>query len=224
MKTHKFKVLKREETGKENAKLYAEALTAGVVYGPELKENINIKMREADIRNLYKEIGESSIVELEIEGETEPMEVLIKDIAYDPVKMLINHIDFYKIKRGQKIEANVAIVIIGDSPAVKALGGVLSQTLSEISIKCLPKDLIHEIEIDISGLKSFDDSIYVRDLNLSEDVEILDSVDDHIISVTPPRIEQVVVATTDEAEEGAEGDKPAADGEKKDEKSTEEKK
>lgn len=212
---------KRLEMGKKVKTLRAEGQCPAVIYGPELKENVYIKMREADMRKLYNEAGESSIINLTVEGAKEPMEVLIKDVEYDPITQFVTHVDFYKIKRGQKIEASVELKFIGEAPAVKILGGVLVVSIDEVTIKCLPKDLMSEIQVDLSGLKTFEDSIHIKDLNLTEGVEIMADANETVAAVSEIKEEVIEdkapvvdMPKPEEGKEGKEGDDKAKTEEK----------
>jgi large subunit ribosomal protein L25 len=182
---------KREEVRKEVAGLRKSGFIPGVIYGSDVKENILIKFPTLEIEKIYQLAGVSSIIEMEVEGEKKPVDVLIKDVSFDPISMKIEHIDFYKIKEGQKIETMVEIEFVGEAPAVKELGGTFMATLNEIHIKCLPKDLVSKITVDISGLKSFNDSIYVKDLNISTGIEILNELNSPVAAVLAPQAEEV---------------------------------
>jgi large subunit ribosomal protein L25 len=162
-----------------------------VVYGPELKENLNIKVATNELEKLFHEAGESSIISLTVEGTKEPMDTIIKEIDRDPITLRISHIDFYKVKAGEKIDATVKLVFVGESDAVKNFGGTLVTTFDEIRIKCLPRDLMHEINVDLAALKTFDDTIYIKDLNIPAGVEVLENADDAVASVSAPVVEEV---------------------------------
>ncbi|OGF30244.1 hypothetical protein A2533_01900 [Candidatus Falkowbacteria bacterium RIFOXYD2_FULL_35_9] len=213
MQVFNFSVKKRLEMGRNVKDLAEQGMVSGVVYGPELEQNFYIKMREADMKKLYSEAGESSLINLTIEGEKDPMEVLIKDVVYNPVKPLIHHVDFYKIKRGQKIEAVVELEFIGEAPAVKALGGMLSTPIDEVTIKCLPKDLLSEIKVDLSVLKTFDAVIHVKDLQVPEGVEIMADKDDTVATVNAIIEEVLVDEKPTEELPKVEGEEKAESGE-----------
>jgi large subunit ribosomal protein L25 len=76
---------------------------------------------------------------------------------------------------------------VGESKAVKELGGVLVRILNSVEVQCLPSDLPHNIEVDISPLKTFSDSIHVKNLKVPAKVEILTQADETIVKVQPPR-------------------------------------
>jgi len=98
----------------------------------------------------------------------------------------------------------------------------LAKNLSEVEVECLPADLPHSIEIDISKLATFDDAIRIEDLKVSDKVEILGNPQELVVNVSAPRSEEEM-KSLDEAvkedvtavegvvkpEEGAEA--PAAD-------------
>jgi len=184
-------------------------LIPGIVYGPELEENILVKIPFSLFNKLYQEAGESSLVNLSLEKEDKSREVLVKSISRHPVKDMFYHVDFYQIKRGQKLEVSAELVFEGQAPAEKELGGILTKNLSDINIKCLPKDLISEIKVDLSSLKTLNDVIRIEDLNLKDEIEILDDPKTVIATVVEPEEEP------EPEEEEAEGEGESEEGEEK---------
>jgi len=189
---YSLKVKKREINGKKVKHLKDNFLIPGVVYGPERKENLLIEVQDQSLNKLYKQAGESSLIDLTVQGNDKPIEVVIKDIQFDPVTDKLIHVDFYQIKRGQKIDAETDLNFIGEAPVVKESGGIIIKNIDSIAIRCLPRDLekVASIEVDISKLKGFDDSIYVKDLDLPEEIEILEDLDTVIVSAQEPAEEE----------------------------------
>ena len=209
----------RTELKKKSEALRAEGLVPGVIYGPELEKNINISIDINSLEKAYTEGGESTMINLQVEGEKEPREVLIKDMVFEPVIDRPFHVDFYQIKRGQKLDIEPELEFVGVSLAVKSLGGILVKNLSSISIRCLPRDMMTSIEVDISKLATFEDKISVKDLPLPEEVELLTDPEEMVAAVQEPAEEEVIVPEVTSAEEGAEGGddekKEGGDDEKK---------
>ncbi len=205
---------------KKQDQIRPEGIIPAVIYGPEVKENILLHVNAVKFQKLYDEAGESSLINLTVDGEKEPKEVLIKQVDMDPVKNKVLHIDFYQIIRGQKLEVEVELKFVGEAPAEKGLGGVLVTNLDSIKVRCLPKDMISEVEVDLGQLKTFDDRIQVKDIVFPESFEVQVDLDDSVALVAPPRLEEVtekpVEAVVEEAE--VEADK------KTEEKATDEKK
>ncbi len=194
-----LKAEKREQTGKQNKALRDKKWIPSVLYGHETK-NISLKIELHDFNKTLKEAGQTTLIDLKIEGEKEPVKVLIHDIQYHPTTDRVIHVDLYKVNMKEKIKTEVPIKTIGDAPAVKDLEGSLLLNLSEIEIECLPGDLIQEIEIDITSLKTFEDKVLVSDLKVSDNIEILNDKEEVVALVNPPRSEEEL-AELDEAVE-----------------------
>jgi len=186
----------------------AERLLA-VVYGPEVKENKLISLHPVEFGKLYEAAGESSIINLSIEGESKPREVLIKAVDYTPVRDIVRHVDFYQIKAGQKLEVEVELNYVGESSAVKDLGGILVTNMDHLKIRCLAKDMISELNVSLDALKALNDRIAVKDLAIPAGIEVLSNLDDVVAIVAAPEEEKAeeAVATT-----AAEGEATPAEG------------
>ena len=101
----------------------------------------------------------------------------------------------------EKIIAKIPLVFIGNAPATSDLGGILVKAMQELEIRALPADLPHEVEIDISSLKTFDDNILIKDIKMPKNVEILDNISASVASVVPPRSEAEIEALSGQIEE-----------------------
>ncbi len=183
----------REELGKAVYDVREAGMIPGVVYGGAA--NMNVKVPRSAFEALFDKAGENSIVDLTVGDKTVP--VLIYEIQRHPTTHLIIHVDFYEVDMNKEITANVPLNYVGIAPALK-LGGTLLQNLDEVEIRCLPKDLIHEITVDVSVLKTFDDNIHVGDLQLPEGVTFETSEDVLVAKVAEVR-EEVEAAVVDEA-------------------------
>ncbi|MEA1936723.1 MAG: 50S ribosomal protein L25 [Patescibacteria group bacterium] len=197
----------------------------GVVYGPKGKSKA-LKTAKENFDKTFKEAGESALVNLKIDGK-EIGKVLINDHQVNPISGNITHFDLYRVRMDKEIIANIPIKFEGESPAVKNSDGVLVKNHDALEIKCLPGDLIHDLEIDISVLENIDDLIRIKDLKISDKIEILTDEEEVIISVIPPRTEKEMEDLEEKVEEDIEGvegakEKKEEDGdegeEKKDEK------
>ena len=156
-----------------------------------------------EFRRAFIKAGKSAIITLNIEDKDEQA-VLVHEFQYTPVSDEIMHIDFMAIKKGQKISTQIPLVFIGEAPAVKEEGGTFMSNHDKVSIECLPKDLPHEIEVDISSLVDFHTSLTVADIKVDEKITILDPPDLSIATVAAPREEEeeLPISPTEGASEG----------------------
>ena len=177
--------------GKANKALRESGLIPAVLYGKGVP-SANLSLDAKAFRIVFKDAGENKIITLVFEGKKVP--VLVHDIERDYLTSEISHVDFYQVRMDEKIEAPVPIVLTGEAPAVKALGGILNRTMDTIEVEALPGDLPPQFTVDISGLAELNQSIYVRDIAVPANVKVLVDPETVIVSVTPPLKEEVVVA------------------------------
>ena len=139
-----------------------------VVYGPK-QEPISIAVNKSIFEKVLKEAGESTIINLV--GLGEDIEVLVHDVSFNPAKGGVEHVDFYAIEKGKEIKVHVPLEFIGEAPATKT-GGSLTKVLHEIEVTCKPSALPQHIEVDVSGLDSFEKQIHVKDLTIPSGVKV----------------------------------------------------
>ncbi len=189
----------REEVGKNLNSFREQGLIPAVVYGHKVKPR-NLWINYLDFKKAFDNAGESTVIELEI-GEKEKVNALIHDSQSDPLTGKFSHIDFFQIRMDEEIETEVPIEFLGESLAVKELGGMLVKNMDTIEVKCLPGNLPHEFKVDISKIKTFDDHFKVSDLEIPEKVEILSEMDTVIALVAPPRTEEELASLEEKVEE-----------------------
>lgn len=185
-----------------------------VFYGPK-ESSTPVSLKAVDFKKVWKQAGESSIIILK-DG-SEEHEALIHDIDLHPVTGVPRHVDFYVIEKGKKLQLNVPLEFTGVSEAVKSLGGILVKVLHEVEIEALPKDLPHDIKVDISSLVALDSQILAKDLNIPTGVDLITGTEEVVaaISVAVEEPEEAPTATIADIEvvgekgkkdeEGAEG-------------------
>ena len=218
----------RKTLGKKVKTLRKRGVLPAVLYGPKLKEALLLELDERKFEKVYKEAGESSLITLVItkgedeakasspslEAEGKRFPVLIHEIQLAPLTGKPIHVDFYQPELKEEVEVLVPLVFEGIPPAVKDLGGTLVKNISEIRVKAKPQNLPHEIKIDIQSLKTFEDSILIKDLKLPEGVKISRNPEEIVAQVSPPeKVEEELVKPIEEKveevekveEEGKEG-------------------
>lgn len=173
---------------KENVeKARKGGMIPAVLYGPK-EESMSVFISEKDFEKVWREAGESTVVVLE--GLDEQKEALIHDVDLEPVSDVPRHADFYVFEKGKKVEVAVPLAFVGEAPAVTEKGGLLVKVLHELEIEALPKDLPHEIPVDISGMTELDSHIMVKDLTLPSGVIVKMEPDEIVASITEYKEEE----------------------------------
>ncbi len=180
-----LQVTTRSERGKQLARLRAQGKVPAVMYGPK-EEATPITLSRIEFDKVFREAGESTVITLS--GLGEEKDVLVQDIAHDPVTGAPLHVDFYAIEKGKKVTVHVPIEFTGEAPVVKA-GGVLTKVLHELEIEAMPKDLPHEIMVDVSTLVDFDSHITVAQVQAPAGVTILNDAEEMVVVVAEAKEE-----------------------------------
>ena len=150
----------------------------------------------------------------EVNVEDKNQFVLVKEIQYHPVTDEIIHVDFQKVKEDEKISLEVAVRSSGEAQGVK-LGGLLVQMLNSVTIKCKPAEIPEFLEIDVTDME-MNTNLFVKDITLPTDVEMLTAEDIAVVSVQEPKQEKEEEVAEDtessETDESSDTDeKPAED-------------
>ena len=203
---------KRAVLGKKVRALRWQGITPANIYGHGI-DSTAVEIRTPELKNTIAKAGKTGLISLTVEGEKSPRMVIIKGIQRHPLTQDLVHADLYQVKMKEKMKAEVPLAFIGEAPAVKDLDGILLQSLSTIEVECLPADIPHSIEIDLSVLRNFDQSIHVGDLKIPDGVSLLTDQDRTVVAITRRRIAEVVeeIAEAEEEVEAEEAEAPAAE-------------
>ncbi len=206
-----LKAEKRTQEGRKVKKLRSEGILPGNVYGKKIKsQSVQVVLKDFD--KIYKEIGETGLLTLQIGNEEKP--VLIHNLQLNPVSDEPVHVDFLQVDLKEKVEADIPVELIGESPAEKQALGTVVQYINEIKVEALPTDLPEEFQVDSSVLAEVDQAVLVKDLKYDKSkVEIKDDLEAIVAKVEPPQKEEIAPPPAPaEGEVSAEG-VPAEGGE-----------
>lgn len=197
----------REDQGKgASRRLRRQGLVPSVIYGGS-KDPQSISLISKDfLKQLENEAFYSHIITLDVAGKTE--DVILKDLQRHPAKSIVLHADFLRVSKNQKLTTRVPLHFVNEETAkgVKLQGGILSHTMTDLEISCLPADLPEFIEVDVADLE-LDGILHISDLALPKGVEsvALAHGEDHNLPVAS--IHKAKGASTAEA-----GDDAASEG------------
>lgn len=189
----------RAVVGKKVEQLRRQRQIPGVMYGHGLP-SVSLGIDSLAFQKVWRQAGSSSLVDLTVDQKP-PVKVLIHDTQHHPTTSAVLHVDFYRVKMSEKLQTDIELNFVGQSPAVKEQGGIFVRSLDKVKVECLPADLVHAIDVDISSLKKFEDRLHVRDIIVPQGVTILGKPDEVVASVMPPRSESELEALSSKVEE-----------------------
>jgi large subunit ribosomal protein L25 len=182
-----LKAKQRKVIGKQVKALRRQGGLPAILYGSI--DPLPITLDAHDAEGVLHSVTSSHLITIEVDGS--PHSVLVRERQRNPLTGHLIHVDFQVVSLTEKLRANVMLDLVGDAPAVKDHSGVLVTGLESLEVESFPQDLPERITIDLSILREIGDAIYVRDLNLPEEVEVLAEPDEMVILVTAPEAEPV---------------------------------
>ena len=207
----------RDDKGKGVARrLRRDDRIPAVFYGPNAKATM-LSVSYSDLGGIIKQnTSENIILGLQIESESgiENRKVMLKELQIDPIKDTFLHADFYEISMDKELTVDIPVHLV-NTPIGVQKGGILQHVRREITITCLPDNLVDSLEVDVSGL-DIGDSVHLRDIEIPEGIKT--TQEDHLtiaVVVTPSVApEEEEVEEIEEAEE-TEDQKVEEEGEDK---------
>ena len=211
MKGLTLQASKREILGKKTRFLRRQGITPTHLFGHNL-ESLSLQCDTAKLQRITAQAGTTRLIALEIEGDKQPRSIFIREIQKDEVSGQLLHVDFYQVRKKEKIKADLPLVLVGEAPAMQIKGRMLTHALTSISVECLPDKLPPQIEIDLSRLEEVEQAIYVSDITLSPDITLITDPALLIVKVSKVVVEkeEEVVAEA-EAEAEAEPEQQSAE-------------
>ena len=205
----------RTEFGKGFARrLRAAGKIPGVVYGHAV-DVLHFAVDRLEMTALVRNNGVNAVFELELEGEQHL--VMVKNIDQNVLTFNIDHIDLLSIKRGEKVEVEVPVVLEGEP----APGLMFIQDADVLLVEADVLNIPEEIVVSIEGLED-GTVVTAGEVSLPEGTTLAAEEDTVIVSISEPEVDEDVEAAAEAAEEGgaeagAESADESASEEKKDE-------
>jgi large subunit ribosomal protein L25 len=206
MSDTRLAILERNQTGTGGAKRTRnEGYIPGVLYGRD-NQGQPVKVETSTLKRLIGRMGSSAIVDADYNGDSKL--ILLKEVQHEPVSGQIVHVDLFEISADEAITTTVPLVATGIDGITGA--GILQQMLNELHISCLPRFVPKSIEFDVSGMHT-GQALYVSDLKVEGDIEILTPPGDMVANIIEPRgiAEETEEKEGEEEEEGAEAEDTA---------------
>ncbi len=192
-----LKVTRRTALGKSSVKkLRSEGFVPAVMYGKG-EETTPVQLDEENLKE-YLETG-GRVADIVLDGKE--FKAVVKDVQHDIFTDEVLHLDFQLVSLTEKIVLPVTVVLAGELqfPPDK---GTLEQLLTEVEVKCLPKDTPEEVRVNISALEP-GDFVHVSDIKLPGAVAMVTPGEEAVATVRRPVVEEEE-APAEEAEEAAE--------------------
>lgn len=162
--------------GKKCRYLRRAGFTPANLYGAAM-ESIPVQVDTRVVAHLLAGLPKNTALELKILGESDAHTAFVWGIQRDPLTDEILHVDFYHVEATRRMRATVPLVLAGVDPNLEKLDKRINQMIESIEVECLPLDLPTELQVDASKLKELEDEVRVRDVLISDKIQVLTSLD-----------------------------------------------
>ncbi|MCK4903119.1 MAG: 50S ribosomal protein L25 [Candidatus Marinimicrobia bacterium] len=205
----KLEIIKREQPGSQAARAIRKEGKIPVNFYYTGKDNINLAID----KKVFREAIHSGHHIFEVELNEKTQYVMIKEVQYHPVSDEIIHIDLMRVRRDEKINIFVPIILEGTAQGVKE-GGILTQNLTTIEISCLPADVPEHIVVDVTDFE-MNHVMNVGEVQVGDNIEVITAKDMDVLAVIPPREESLEpeIPTEEELAEAEAVEEEVAEGE-----------
>ena len=193
----------RDILGKKVRFLRRQGLTPANLYGRNVKSTA-LQVDTTQLKHTLAKAGKSSLVALKVDSAKRPKMVIIRDIQREPLTGGLLHVDLYQVKMEERIKIEVSLLFVGEASAIRDRGGILVQNMNSVEVECLPANMPHNIEVDLSVLTELDQAVHVKDLSVDEGVTILTDPEQSIIQIARSKVEVEIAAELMAAEAEAE--------------------
>jgi len=123
----------------------------------------------------------TTVFKLEVDGKK--IDAIVKDIQYNRTTYEVIHLDFEELKKDIPVKVKVPIECVGvaDCVGIK-LGGFKRQVIRYVQVKCLPKSIPSQFDIDIRGL-GIRQSLRLSDLDMPKGVDPMGKMDQVVVLI-----------------------------------------
>ena len=196
----KLELEPRDVLGKKVKQLRRVGIIPVHLYGPGLDSKSLQCQAQKLIRALSLAGGATPII-ISIQGEKGDQLAFAREIQWDPKRDEIYHVDLLVAEADRPVTAQVPIVLSGESPGARLVGGSIVHQLHELEVQALPLEMPSRAEVDLGILTEPDSVVRVADIQLPSNVTVLSDVEQIVVRIELPRVE---VEEEVEVEEGAE--------------------
>ena len=217
----------RELVGRHSKRLLREGRLPAVVYGHHA-DSTALALDAREFAHVFREAGRTHLVDLVVEGGGPKggTKVLIKAVQMHPRHLGPIHVDLQAVSMREKLQVDVPVIAIGESPAVKSGEGETMVVTHTLRVECLPANIPEAFEVDISGLTGIGDQVRLGDLPMRDGVTILADPEEVLVKIQAVRelaaeleaveaaeaVEAIEAGEVETAEESAEEEPPVSEG------------
>lgn len=180
--TDTYTVQPRTTTGKQVQRLRREGVLPANIFGRGL-ESTPVQIAHSDARTILNTHGLNTIINVQVEGESESRPVLVREVALEPVTRAILHLDLYQVDLSRMVRRVVPIKVNGRAPAVAKFSAAVVQLMDTVEVEGLPNRIPAQVVVEVGRLLNLDDVLHVRDIQAPAGLKLHAPADAPVVTV-----------------------------------------
>ncbi|MBU7594090.1 50S ribosomal protein L25/general stress protein Ctc [Metabacillus halosaccharovorans] len=183
-----LQAMKRTEfTNSAKRKVRESGKIPAIIYG-KAKESQPVALDSIELIKTLRDEGKNTVLHLDVDGSSHA--VMLYDMQTDPLKNEIIHADFHIVDMQADVQVEVPVHLTGEAQGVKD-GGVLQQSLHEVTITAKPGNIPQTIDVDITNL-GVNETLYIKDLSTGPNYQFTQDEEQVVASILPPQQEEEI--------------------------------
>ena len=195
----KLELAPRDMLGKKVKQLRRAGIIPVHLYGPGI-ESRSLQCESPRLIQVLAQAGGNTPISVAVRGEEGNQLAFAREIQWDPRRDEVLHVDLLVAEANRPVSAQVPIILSGESPGARLVGGTIVHQLRLLDVQALPLEMPAQVEIDLAALTEPDAAIRVSDISLPSNVTVLTDSEELVVRIELPRVE---VAEEETVEEGA---------------------
>lgn len=210
-----LKLSPRELVGKKVKSLRKAGITPVHLYGAGTEPRL-LQGQTLELIKAMAKVGSHAPLFINIDGVGAEHVAFVREIQWNPVTDQLVHVDLLKVDLTKRVTAEVPLVLVGESPAAKELGGTVMQFLRTVEVEALPLEVPDRLEADVAALLDLSSILRAKDIRLPPGVTLVTDPEQPVarVQVVKEVVAEVAAPAAEAAEAPAE-EVPAVEGEEK---------
>ena len=190
---------KRAKAGTSDVRrLRLTGIVPAVIYNDKA-ESSPIQLNGHDFQMLMRGHSNTSLLmTMDLDGVEK--KVLVREVQRHPVSGALIHVDFFEVSMTKKMRVDIPLRLVGEPKGVTLSGGVLQHLLRQVTVECLPADLVESIDVDVTGM-DVGESLEVGEVAIDPKLTLITDKGMAVATVTEQKVEEEVAPAEGEAAE-----------------------
>jgi len=162
----------RGQSGKSAARrARRQGSVPAVIYGGQSEPQMLVLNHNEVIKHLEHEAVYSHVLDVTVDGKTE--KAILKGVQRHPAKVQILHLDFFRVNMSEAVKVHVPLHFINEATSIGGKkGGIVTHSMVDVEVLCLPSALPEYLEVDLAGL-DIGETIHLSNVVLPAGIEIV---------------------------------------------------